>query len=182
MNISDLISVYNSLLGKYPLPTKAVTSAGFAIVGDLVGSALQAQGGKQKSNVNLRRAAVFGAYGMLIVGPTLHYWYGYLEKLTASVSKDYKTVIKIILDRLVFTPPFLALTLFFLKYFSEKNTTAAQVVSDVRSVFSKAFFASVKVWTLFQLINFSYVPLELRPLAGNVMGFWWNVYLSWSAV
>jgi hypothetical protein len=40
---------------------------------------------------------------------------------------------------------------------------------------------SWRVWPIAQLINFAFVPLHFRVLFGNIVRFFWTIYLSYQA-
>jgi len=121
---------------------------------------------------------IFGVYGFAITGPMFHWWYGFLEKLVANQSLPPRISIflKILLDRLLLTPPFLLFSLGFIQYF--QNFSATTTIANIRNSYAAALFTNWRVWTVAQGINFTYVPLEYRVLFGNLVALWWNIYLS----
>ena len=40
---------------------------------------------------------------------------------------------------------------------------------------------SWRVWPLAQYLNFNFVPAQYRVLFGNLVGFFWGIYMSWKA-
>ena len=187
---ASLLARYQALLKSHPLSTKAVTSCVIALVGELVGSYLKrrtaaaAAAGRSTSPeslpplVNWRRLGIFGAYGLAITGPLFHWWYGVLEKFVAKqqLPPRISVVLKLLLDRLLLTPPFLLFSLGFIQYF--QTLSASTAVANVRNTYAAALYTNWRVWTVAQGINFTYVPVEYRVLYGNVVALWWNVYLS----
>eukprot|EP01031_Cornospumella_fuschlensis_P040954 gene40954-49958_t len=178
----SLYSHYASALQTSPLITKAITSAVISIIGEMTGSYLLSRrpGAQPRtSREMIHRAAVFGSYGLLVTGPLFHWWYGALETVVQRMNlpfNDLGIIVKLALNQLVMTPPFLLLTLAYLQYFLSLNAT--QTVRNVKNSFAAALFTNWKVWTVAQAVNFKFVPLQYRVLFGNVIALWWNIYLS----
>ncbi|KAL6579717.1 hypothetical protein OROMI_007741 [Orobanche minor] len=66
----SFISWYLSLLASYPVMTKAVTSAFLTLVGDLICQLLI----DQVPSPDMKRTFIFTLLGLVLVGPTLHFW------------------------------------------------------------------------------------------------------------
>ena len=93
---------YGSMLGKYPLPTKMITSGTLMFLGD---GMCQKFEGKEFS---LKRSVTFGAVGMLYIGPMLHMNYShvlpYLVPEVAGASASLLAVKKLMFDQFGFAP------------------------------------------------------------------------------
>lgn len=109
-----------------------------------------------------------------------------LEKITSLLdpctdrnstsSKSLRLVIKLLVQQIGFTPPFVAFTLAFINYFLTLDPTETWL--RVRNAFVTALIVNWKVWTPAQAVNFGLVPLDYRVLFGNIVALWWNIYLS----
>ena len=88
----------------------------------------------------------------------------------------FSIVLKILLDRLVLTPPFLLFSLGFLQY--SQSLDGPKALASVKNTYAAALWTNWRVWTVAQGINFAYVPLHYRVLFGNLVALWWNVVLS----
>lgn len=93
-------------------------------MGEIIGQLLRASVSKPKndkacSDLSIRRILASALYGGMITGPVLHWWYNQLEKLVVKQKKVPGGQVwkKLIYDRLVFTPPFLAGTLIAVRLF-----------------------------------------------------------------
>ncbi|KAH7488119.1 peroxisomal membrane protein pxmp2 4-like protein [Phytophthora ramorum] len=163
---------YQLALQTNPLRTKAVTSAGVAMLGEVLGHVLKY---KTLRGLSPRQMLAFFLFGGAVTGPVLHYWYGYLE--TQRVTKEKLTPNKkLLLDRLLFTPPMVALTIFSLGVMRGSSPKASR--ENLSRVYWGALQMNWKVWTLTQWLSFHYVPPHLRVLWGNCVALWWNSYLS----
>ena len=93
---------YGSMLGKYPLATKMVTSGVLGFLGD--GICQQFEG----KEFSLKRCATFGAVGAFYIGPMLHMNYSYilpyLVPEVAGASAGMLAVKKLMFDQFGFAP------------------------------------------------------------------------------
>ncbi|CAE7604752.1 Pxmp2 [Symbiodinium microadriaticum] len=115
-------------------------------------------------------------YGLLVIGPTFHWWYGKLEELTAELPERFRFIAKLLIDRIIFTPPFLVATLFYRKLF--ERSSMPEKVAELQRIFLSVLIVNWKVWTIVQGVNLTIVPIEYRALFGNVCALWWNIYLA----
>lgn len=99
-----------------------------------------------------------------------------MQKLTASLSEEYRMLATLLIDRLVFTPPFLLFTLFYRQLLT--NSNMSEKYKAVMKVIMSALWTNWKVWTALVAFNITYVPLEFRSIFGNVFALAWNTYLS----
>ncbi|DBA00529.1 TPA: hypothetical protein N0F65_006433 [Lagenidium giganteum] len=150
---------YQLALQRAPLKTKAVTSAFVAMLGEVIGHVL-----KQKTlrGLSPRQMLAFFAFGGAFTGPVLHYWYTFLEKQRLTKEKLTPNK-KLLADRLVFTPPFVAFTIFSLGVLRGSSVEASR--SNLRKVYPNALVMNWKVWTVTQWLSFHYVPPHLRVFA-----------------
>ncbi|CAM9812547.1 unnamed protein product [Pylaiella littoralis] len=195
------LAMYKRSMAKRPLLTKSVTAAVVAAFGEMIGSAMRPSpdlrpapslpngvgaGGGAVAEVApglLRRTVAFAIFGLVLNGPVFHWWYGALEKAAARRRKEGEpagnagdVAFKVALDRLLLTPIYLAITLVSLRLlqgFSGKRT-----IRETRALYRGALLTNWKVWTVAQVANFKLVPVEYRPVVGNFVACWWNIYLS----
>lgn len=166
-----LLKNYHAALNRNPLRTKMITSAIIATLGEIIATSLS------KRKRDLRRTLAFLIYGGAITGPVFHWWYGWLERTCKNIKNDNtKVVAKVLLDRLLITPPFSVLTLFILQYL--QTFKGQKSWQNMKANFKTTLTANWKVWTIPQLVNFKYIPPDYRVLFGNLVALWWNIYLS----
>lgn len=136
------------------------------------------------------------ALGLVLVGPTLHYWYGYLAR-TFAADSTLNVLKRLALDQLVFTPLFI--TVFMssvlaldgrpenviccaLHCFYHTNCEQLQQIPDkLRSDFTTTLMANYSVWVPAMFLNFKFVPPQFQVLFSNAVGYLWNVYLSFAS-
>jgi len=174
MEAKQLLGWYQQQLKLRPIRTKAITSCIIALIGEVICQHLKKTDKNTPEQVKAARKRLFGfaLFGLLVNGPAFHWWYQTLEKLAANRG----IFTRLAFDRLLFSPPFLALTAFSLQYV--QNSDAKKSLIHCKSVFKQMLLMNWKVWTVAQYVNFKYVPLHLRTVFGNMVALWWNIYLS----
>jgi Mpv17 / PMP22 family len=129
-------------------------------------------------SITAKRLTVFGLYGLVITGPILHVWYGLLEQLVAKLTSapNYKLVYKLLIDRVLFGPPFVLFTIAFLQYL--QTFSAQHTAQYIKRYYVAVLIMNQKVWTVAQAINFAVIPVQLQVLFVNAVAIGWNTYLS----
>ncbi|XP_029680796.1 peroxisomal membrane protein 2 [Formica exsecta] len=171
MSLSKPANIIYNLLGAYlqrlyvsPLKTKAITSCIIAALGNIVSQKLS---GRQ---LNEDSVLTFALFGLFFGGPVPHYFYTFVPLLV-------KHPLGILLiERLLYTPCYLALTLYMLSIF-EGNSHRAAII-QMQKLYLPTLRDNLKYLTLFQYINIKYVPPMLRVLMVNLVGFAWIIYLA----
>jgi hypothetical protein len=125
--VTGFPSFYSESLKNYPLLTKSVTSCVISMIGELIGSALYNSKASKSNNRSIarstwemaRRVVIFGAFGATFAGPFFHWWYKYLHQLVHSWNLPYSLsiIMKLLLNQLVMTPPYLLFTIAYIQYF-----------------------------------------------------------------
>ncbi|OAY70458.1 Protein Mpv17 [Ananas comosus] len=164
---------YLMALDKYPVTTKAITSAILTLVGDLICQLLI----DQVSKLDLKRTFVFTLLGLVLVGPTLHIWYLYLSKLvTASGASG--AFVRLLLDQFIFSPIFIGV---FMSLLVTLEGRPSLVVPKLQQEWFSSVLANWQLWIPFQFLNFYFVPQKFQVLAANFVALAWNVILSFKA-
>lgn len=178
---SWLFASYKFSLQSYPIYTKSLTSCSIAIVGEVIASVVKGLVRNEKVDINLHRIGVFGLYGLVITGPLLHVWYSFLEWFVTKkmkLSGGAKTLVKLLIDRGIWGPPFVLLTIAFIQFLqtiSPKKTAEA-----IQRSYVAVLIANQKTWIPGQLINFHFINPEYQVLFVNAVNVGWNTYLSMS--
>mmetsp|Transcript_7581 Transcript_7581/g.12755 ORF Transcript_7581/g.12755 Transcript_7581/m.12755 type:complete len:198 (-) Transcript_7581:832-1425(-) len=159
---------YNACLEKSPLLTKCVTSGLLGVSGDLVAQ------GVSDEPFDQRRFASFVALQTLLVAPVLHKWYGHVFKLFPGTS--YLSLAKRVgADQFVFAPVFVA------SFISSNLVLMGKsdlIVTKLKEDWFHTVRANNAVWIPAMIINFGFVPAQYHVLFSNVVGLFWNCYLS----
>ncbi|XP_059304503.1 protein sym-1-like [Lycium ferocissimum] len=169
----SLLAWYLSLLEKYPVWTKAVTSALLTLCGDLICQLWI----DQVASVDVKRTFLFTFLGLVLVGPTLHFWYLYLSKLVTTPGLS-GTLMRLVIDQFLFAPIFVGV---FLSSLVTLEGRSSQVIPKLQQEWFSSVLANWQLWIPFQFINFRFVPQQFQVLAANFIALVWNVILSYKA-
>jgi len=167
------LEAYLRSLKKRPLQTKATTSACIQACSDTLAQKLS---GAKK--LDLRRTMLMSLFGYAWVGPSMHYWQKWLEVLfKGQKSRSPRTVVsKSIVDQLVYGPCANAVAMTFITLMIEKKTFS-QLRHKLRKSFWSTQLSAWRIWPLASLLNNAFVPLQLRALFMNAVGFLWSTLL-----
>ncbi|KAF0695243.1 Aste57867_13935 [Aphanomyces stellatus] len=170
---------YMHLLEKYPLTTKALTSSVIAGTGDVL-----CQTAFESKPFDVQRFATFTALGGVFIAPTLHVWYGFLNRAITGTAKA-AVASRLVLDQFVFAPTFMASFFGVLLVVtpsdpaSEGDSLAKRFQDKLNRDWWPAVQTNWVVWIPAQLCNFALVPPALQVLFSNVIGLFWNAYMSY---
>ncbi|ETW01228.1 hypothetical protein H310_06814 [Aphanomyces invadans] len=163
-------SQYSTLLAKYPLLTKTLTSAALAGVGDIVCQLAI----EDADAIDFRRLSVFTAVGGAYIAPLLHVSYGMLNRMFVGVTTT-AVLQRVAVDQLVLTPAF------FVSYFALMQTlspTNVTIEDKLRQEWWPTVQANWIVWVPAQLLNFRFIRPSYQVLFSNVVSLFWNAYMS----
>ncbi|GMH20232.1 hypothetical protein Nepgr_022073 [Nepenthes gracilis] len=169
----SLISWYLGLLEKFPVMTKAVTSALLTLIGDLICQLTI----DQVPSLDYKRTFLFTLLGLVLVGPTLHFWYLYLSKLVTLPGAS-GAFLRLLLDQFIFSPIFIGV---FLSTLITLEGRPSLVVPKLQQEWFSSVLANWQLWIPFQFLNFRFVPQQFQVLAANFVALIWNVILSFKA-
>ncbi|XP_015577569.2 protein sym-1 [Ricinus communis] len=169
----SFLSWYMTLLGKYPVLTKALTAAVLTLIGDLVCQLVI----DQVQSLDIKRTFLFTFLGLILVGPTLHFWYLYLSKVVTLTGASGASL-RLLLDQFLFSPIFIGV---FLAALVALEGRPEQVIPKLQQEWFSAVLANWQLWIPFQFLNFRFVPQQFQVLAANGIALVWNVILSFKA-
>ncbi|KAG9146398.1 hypothetical protein Leryth_020128 [Lithospermum erythrorhizon] len=153
-NFKKLLAWYLCMLEKYPVRTKAATSALLNLIGDLVCQLVI----DKTPSLDLKRIARFSLLGFCLVGPTLHFWYLYLSKLV-TVPGASGAAMRLVLDQFVFAPMFIGV---FFTALMTLEGKPLQVIPKLQQEWFSSVIANWQLWIPFQFLNFRFVPQQLQ--------------------
>jgi protein Mpv17 len=160
-----------------PLLAAALTSGGLTLVGDLLAQALThrlAGGEGLIGNVDAKRAARMGAFGLAFYGPYQHWWYGALARALPGRSTG-AFVGKVAANQLLLAPVVLAAVFAWSAAGTGKlNTLPDKIKADLVPTMVNGW----KFWVPAASANFYLVPLRHQVLYMSLCGVAWTAYLS----
>lgn len=172
-----LLHGYLRLLQERPLLTKSLTSGILPALGNLLSQIILRRRRNQKSSkrVDLVGPFRFAIYGFLFTGPLSHYIYLFMEQIIPS-SSPLAGLRRLLLDRLIIAPVFLLL------FFCVMNVLEGKDLASLNQKLKNGYWLALKmnwkVWTPFQFINMTYIPVQFRVLFANMVAFFWYAYLA----
>ncbi|CAN1337533.1 Protein sym-1 [Linum perenne] len=169
----SLLLWYLSLLAKYPVLTKAVTSGLLNFLGDVICQLVI----DKAPSLDFKRTSRFAFLGLVLVGPALHFWYLYLSKLV-TIPGAAGAFTRLVLDQFIFAPVFLGL---FLSTLVVLEGRPSQVVPKLQQELFSSVVANWQLWIPFQFLNFRFMPQQFQVLGANVIALVWNVIFSFKA-
>ncbi|XP_072288661.1 peroxisomal membrane protein 2 [Eucyclogobius newberryi] len=174
----SLLQQYLTLLKKYPILTKSVTSGILSALANLLSQILEARKKARHdaaTEIDSAGAARYAIFGLLFTGPLSHYFYQLMEVWMPTTDR-YCLVKRLLLDRLFFAPAFLLLFYFVMTVLEAKGWSDFE--RKMKSSYWTALKMNWKVWTPFQFVNVNFVPVQFRVLFANVIAFFWYAYLA----
>ncbi|XP_031638517.1 peroxisomal membrane protein 2 [Contarinia nasturtii] len=167
----DALSFYLEQLFMHPLRTKSITSCVLASSANFVSQKI-IMGNKEINQQNLFAYALFG---LLFGGSMPHFFYKIMEKTLVGRTK-LNQFLFFGCERLIYTPMFQALSLFFLSIFEGKSQEAA--LQNLYTLYWPVLKANWSYLSLLVFINIKFVPPIFRVLIGNLIGFGWVIFLT----
>ena len=168
----SFIDTYMSLLNSHPLLTKAVTSGLITAAGDIGCQTLV----EKKEKFDFKRFFMFSGLGLVLVGPTLHVWYGALNKFIPAQTTA-GALYRLALDQTVFAGPFIATFMSSLLVLEGRS-------EEIQDTLSNGWWSAVKsnwlLWIPANFINFRFIVPRFQVLFANAVAVLWNTYLSWA--
>lgn len=170
---------YLVAIEKRPLLIKSITCGVLSLGADVICQTneqyVKKKGKKEEFEYDMPRLFRFTFLGVVLVGPLLHYWYGFLG-LKIPGTHLLPTVQRLACDQLLFAP-FVILPAFFSANLLLEGRPE-NIVPKLQSDWMSTVFANWALWVPCQFINFKLVPPHLQVLFSNSVGFIWNIYLS----
>mmetsp|Transcript_27622 Transcript_27622/g.40026 ORF Transcript_27622/g.40026 Transcript_27622/m.40026 type:complete len:261 (-) Transcript_27622:61-843(-) len=123
-----------------------------------------------------KRTGDLAVTGLLYSGPISHAWYSVLEKVVKAKGRVVNVAIKMALDALLFSP--VAVAGYFTVRTALEGGDANAVKNKLEKKWRDAYLASLTFWPLANVVNFAFVPLELRVFFNNCLSLLWNGFLS----
>ena len=156
----------------FPFYQQAITSSILAATADILAQHL----GPTKKPHNWLRTIKIGLYGLLWVGPSNHFWQLILEKIFPPKLDPLRPAKKVAFDQLTYGPLNNVLFMTFIARMVDDKTWS-EAGSTIRKDFKSVQMNGWRLWPMAQLINQSFIPLELRVLWTNLVSLLWTSFL-----
>ncbi|XP_043713155.1 PXMP2/4 family protein 4-like isoform X2 [Telopea speciosissima] len=166
-----LLSWYLGKLQYRPVLTKSITSALIYTGADLTSQAAS-------EPFDPIRTLRMAAYGMLIVGPSLHFWFNFVSKILPK--QDLVTTFKKIFIGQVTYGPCMS-TVFFSVNAALQGENAAEIIARLKRDLLPTMKSGLVYWPVCDFVTFKFIPVHLQPLICNSFAYLWTIYLTYMA-
>ncbi|GMM34037.1 ethanol metabolism protein [Saccharomycopsis crataegensis] len=126
-------------------------------------------------------------YGSVIFSPVGFHWYKFISGVrspirlaagsTSRLQKALDLFTRVSVDQIIFSP--LAVGMYFSVMPLLETGSWSEMKERLEENFKLTLLTNWKVWPIFQLFNLSIVPLEFRLISSNILGVFWNCFLSY---
>ncbi|CAK8573860.1 unnamed protein product [Lathyrus sativus] len=166
---------YLGMIKSHPILTKSVTSALIYTAADLSSQTIEWQPSKSYDFIRTLRMA---GYGMIILGPTLHFWFNFVSKLYPK--RDlFSTLKKMIMGQTIYGP---AMTvIFFSSNAGVQGENSKEIVARLKRDLLPTLLNGVMYWPICDFITFRFIPVHLQPLVSNSFAYLWTIYMTYMA-
>ncbi|KAJ6692417.1 hypothetical protein OIU79_014210 [Salix purpurea] len=166
---------YLGMVKSRPVLTKSATSSLIYTAADLSSQTMSLSSSEPYDLVRTSRMA---GYGLLIVGPSLHFWFNFMSKLLPK--RDLITTFKkIIMGQTIYGP--IMTVVFFSSNASLQGENCAEIIARLKRDLLPTFINGVMYWPVCDFVTFKFIPVHLQPLVSNSFSYLWTVYMTYMA-
>ncbi|KAJ8768874.1 hypothetical protein K2173_023869 [Erythroxylum novogranatense] len=170
-----LVAWYLGKVKSRPILTKSITSSIIYVAADLSSQMIVLP---VSEPYDLVRTARMGGYGLIVLGPALHFWFNFVSKILPQ--KDLITTFKkMAMGQTIFGP---AMTvLFFSLNAFLQGENGAEIVGRLKRDLLPTMLNGVMYWPVCDFITFRFFPVHLQPLVSNSFSYIWTIYMTYMA-
>ncbi|SCW02565.1 LAFE_0F09252g1_1 [Lachancea fermentati] len=177
--MSSFLKFYTQSLKKYPKTTNAVMTGSLFGIGDAVAQ-IWFPNSKKDTKYDVARTVRAVTYGSLIFSFIGDKWFKTLNgkvKFKGRPNNHWSNLIlRVGTDQLFFAPSVIPFYFGTITLMEGKSLEDAKV--KIQQNWWNILLTNWAVWPLFQVFNFSIVPVQHRLLAVNFVAIFWNTFLS----
>lgn len=166
---------YLGMVKSRPVLTKSVTSSLIYMAADLSSQTIAQS---NSDSYDLVRTLRMAGYGLLVLGPSLHFWFNFMSKVFPK--RDVITTFKKILMGQFLYGPTMTVVFFSLNArLQGENTT--EILSRLKRDLLPTMVNGVMYWPMCDFITFKFIPVHLQPLVSNSFSYLWTIYMTYMA-
>ncbi|XP_022942949.1 PXMP2/4 family protein 4-like [Cucurbita moschata] len=171
----EFLEWYLAMVKCRPVLTKSITSALIYTAADLSSQTIALPSSEPYDLVRTLRMA---GYGLLILGPSLHYWFNFMSRLFPK--KDiFSTLKKMALGQSLYGPSMTVI--FFSMNAFLQGENGSEIIGRLKRDLLPTMLNGVMYWPVCDFITFRFVPVHLQPLVSNSFSYAWTVYMTYMA-
>lgn len=172
---AGLLAMYVRAVKENPVRTKAISTGVLGILGDILAQKI-AQRDNPDFSLDVRRTLSIGLWGLLALGPALHYWYAALDRL---FFRKYAVLYKVLADQLIFST--VSNASFIAGVGTLEGFPLNESIENVRTKLWPSMKANWTLWPAAQVINFACIPRNFQIVYVNCVALVWCVILAYIA-
>ncbi|CAH8361912.1 unnamed protein product [Eruca vesicaria subsp. sativa] len=166
---------YLGMVKSRPVLTKGTTSSLIYIAADLSSQTITMKRTSSES-YDLVRTARMGAYGLFILGPVQHQWFGFMSRLFPK--QDFITTLKkMAMGQTVYGPIIMTIFLSFNGLLQGEG--GSDIVARLKRDLLPVMLNCVMYWPVCDFITFKFFPVHLQPLVSNSFSYVWSIYMTY---
>lgn len=184
----SIFSRYNDFVLRRPILANSLTTGFLLGTGDYLAQTFFTDEHAKYDYSRTLRAVI---YGSIIFAPLGDKWYKFLAKVKtpfignrAKYSSTklgvYDTVSRVAYDQLIFAP-FIGIPLYYsvMSMLELRENALEYAQAKLQKNWASTLVTNWMIWPIFQLINFYFIPVQMRLLCVNTFSIGWNCFLSY---
>ncbi|KAF8013729.1 hypothetical protein BT93_I1561 [Corymbia citriodora subsp. variegata] len=169
------VSWYLGMVKSRPIFTKSVTCGLIYTAADLSSQTIVKSSSEPYDLVRTLRMA---GYGLLILGPSLHFWFNCMSRHFPKQDLA-STLKKMFMGEALYGP---AMTVvFFCVNAGLQGENGTQIVARLKRDLIPTLVSGIMYWPLCDFITLRFTPVHLQPLVSNSFSYIWTIYLTYMA-
>ncbi|KAL0384332.1 UNVERIFIED_CONTAM: hypothetical protein Sradi_2827500 [Sesamum radiatum] len=151
-----LVGWYLGMLKARPISTKSITSALIYTAADVSSQTIVGESSEQYDLIRTLRMA---GYGMLILGPSVHYWYNFMS--TVFPKRDLlSTLKKMALGQTLYGPTMTVI--FFSVNAALQGESGSEIIARLKRDLLPTMINGIMYWPLCDFVTFKFIPVHLQ--------------------
>lgn len=172
---SGFVGWYLGMIKAKPILTKSITSALIYTAADFTSQTMTRSSSEA---YDLIRTCRMAGYGMIIAGPSLHFWFNFVSRLLPK-QDVIATFKKMFMGQALFGPIMTAA--FFSVNAALQGEKSQEIVARLKRDMLPTMINNVIYWPLCDFVTFRFVPVHLQPLVSNSFSYVWTIYITYMA-
>ncbi|CAA0806781.1 Peroxisomal membrane 22 kDa (Mpv17/PMP22) family protein [Striga hermonthica] len=173
---SGLVGWYLGMLRTRPVPTKCITSALIYAAADISSQTIVSE--NLEEGYDLKRTLRMAGYGLVILGPSVHYWYNFMSRVFPKTDL-LSTLKKMALGQTTYGP---AMTAVFLSTNAAlQGESGSEIVARLKRDLLPTIINGLMYWPFCDFVTFKFIPVHLQPLVTNSFSYLWTIYMTYVA-
>ncbi|VDN08279.1 unnamed protein product [Thelazia callipaeda] len=152
---------------KKPFWTQVIISGTIAGMGDIIGQVVLEKRRTIKTYDFIRSARF---------APVLYHWFHFLEQLSGQ--PKFRPLKRMLIDQIIMAP--LLTFTFITTIHLLEGRKPGKAVEISRQQIGPILINNYKIWPLVQILNFYLIPLQYRVIMVQLIGVFWNAYISYT--